>query len=90
MKKIVAFALALTLICAALPLLTFADTGVELPVVELDPDEPDILWGDATGDGNVNNTDIVRLKNYLANYDDDTGISSNGDKIYILGPEKTA
>ena len=32
-----------------------------------------ILWGDANGDGAVNNKDIVRLKNYLANYDDATG-----------------
>ena len=40
-----------------------------------------VLWGDANGDGEVNNKDIVRLKNYIANYDDDTGLST-----VTLGP----
>ncbi|MBP5288558.1 MAG: leucine-rich repeat protein [Clostridia bacterium] len=42
------------------------------------------LWGDANGDGVINNKDIVRLKNYLANYDDQTGISQNGNTVYTL------
>ena len=44
------------------------------------------IFGDANGDGEVNNKDIVRLKNYLANYDEDTGVSSNGTTVYTLGP----
>lgn len=36
----------------------------------------DFIWGDANGDGAVNNKDIVRLKNYFANLDDATGTSS--------------
>ena len=36
----------------------------------------DIIWDDANGDGAVNNKDIVRLKNYLANYNDVTGTSA--------------
>ena len=47
-----------------------------------------LVWGDANGDGKVSNLDIVRLKNYLANYDDETasspyelfpGADANGD-----------
>ncbi len=37
-------------------------------------DEP--LWGDANGDGAISSKDVVRLKNYLANYNDETGTSS--------------
>ena len=44
------------------------------------------LWGDATGDGKVDNKDVVRLKNYVANLDDETGISSNGTTVYTLAP----
>ena len=40
---------------------TFAYTGV--------------LWGDANGDGEISNKDVVRLKNYLANLDPETGVS---------------
>lgn len=35
-----------------------------------------IVYGDATGDGKVNSKDVTRLKKYLADYDDDTGIST--------------
>ena len=35
-----------------------------------------IMYGDANGDGDVSNKDIVRLKNYLANFDDETGVST--------------
>ena len=34
------------------------------------------LWGDANGDGEISNKDVVRLKNYLANYDEEMGVSS--------------
>lgn len=44
------------------------------------------VWGDANGDGKVSNIDIVRLKNYLANFDDETGISTNGTTVYELFP----
>ncbi len=36
----------------------------------------DILYGDATGDGIIDNKDLVRIKKYLAAYDYDTGIST--------------
>ena len=36
----------------------------------------DVLWGDANGDGVVNNKDIVRLKNYLADYDEESKTST--------------
>ena len=42
------------------------------------------VWGDANGDNKVDNKDIVRLKNYLANLDEDTGISSNGTTTYEI------
>ena len=42
------------------------------------------IWGDANGDGLINNKDIVRLKNYLANLDEKTGDSSNGTTVYTL------
>ena len=38
--------------------------------------ELEFLWGDANGDGVISNKDIVRLKNYLANYDEESGLSS--------------
>lgn len=44
------------------------------------------VWGDATGDGAINNKDIVRLKNYLANYDNVSHISRNGNTVYALAP----
>ena len=34
------------------------------------------VYGDATDDGNVNGFDIIRLKKYLANYNDETGTST--------------
>ncbi len=37
---------------------------------------PAILYGDATGDGIVDNKDLVRIKKYLAAYDYDTETSS--------------
>ena len=40
-----------------------------------------IVWGDANDDGVVNNKDIVRLKNYMANLNQETGVST-----YTLGP----
>ena len=45
-----------------------------------------ILWGDANGDGKISNSDVVRLKNYLANYDEETGVSTNGTATYELSP----
>ena len=38
--------------------------------------ENTFLWGDANGDGKVNSQDIIRLKNYLANYNYETGSST--------------
>ena len=35
-----------------------------------------VVYGDADGNGVVNGADVIRLKNYLANYDYDTGVSS--------------
>ena len=40
-----------------------------------------VLWGDANDDGKINSQDIIRLKNYLANYNYDTGTST-----YEVGP----
>ncbi len=57
---------------------------------KLSSGESDVLWGDANGDGVVSSKDIVRLKNYFANYNDSTGTSTveifpgadaNGDGI---------
>ena len=51
---------------------------------------PSFIWGDANGDGMVSSKDIVRLKNYFANYNDATGTSTvdifpgadaNGDSV---------
>ena len=39
-----------------------------------------VLWGDANGDGRITTADIIRLKNYLANLDYETGESP-----YVLG-----
>ena len=36
----------------------------------------DIMYGDVNGDGKVDGRDMIRLKKYLANYDDETGIST--------------
>ena len=36
----------------------------------------DFVYGDATGDGEVNGFDIIRLKKFLANYDEATGTST--------------
>ena len=36
----------------------------------------DIIYGDVNGDGKVDGRDMIRLKKYLANYDDETGIST--------------
>ena len=36
----------------------------------------DFVYGDATGDGEVNGFDIIRLKKFLANYDEATGAST--------------
>ncbi|MBP5288555.1 MAG: dockerin type I repeat-containing protein [Clostridia bacterium] len=44
----------------------------------------EVLYGDANGDGSVNNKDIVRLKNYLANYDAETG---NSNKEIFAGAD---
>ena len=49
------------------------DTGVSTEEVS--------AGADATGDGAVDNKDLVRLKKYLAAYDYDTGTSG-----VILGP----
>ena len=49
---------------------------------------PDIIWGDATGDGVVNGRDLVLLRQYLTKFDYDTesstvkvsaGCDANGD-----------
>ena len=45
-------------------------------VITITDAAPSILWGDANGDGVVSNKDIVRLKNYFANYDEETGLST--------------
>ena len=57
---------------------------VYVPSVSLTP--APAVWGDANGDGAVNNKDIVRLKNYLANLDEGTGVSQNGSTVYTLAP----
>ena len=36
----------------------------------------DFVRGDATGDGKINGLDIIRIKNYLANYNYETGTST--------------
>ncbi len=50
----------------------------------------DVIYGDANGDGTVDNKDLVRIKKYIAGFDFDTGVSSetvnggadaNGDGI---------
>ena len=41
-----------------------------------DDDNDDIFYGDANGDGFVDNKDLVRIKKYLAAYDYDTNTSS--------------
>ena len=41
----------------------------------------DVTWGDANNDGKITSADIIRLKNYLANYDYDAGTST-----YEVGP----
>ena len=50
------------------------------------PEQPpvgDILYGDANGDGSINNKDIARLQQYLANWDvvlgDEAAADANGD-----------
>ena len=35
-----------------------------------------IVWGDANGDGEVATKDVVLMRRYLANYDDETGTST--------------
>ncbi len=37
---------------------------------------PEIVYGDANGDGVVNGKDLILLRRYLANYDDKTGTST--------------
>ena len=53
-------------------------------------DAPEIMWGDANGDGVIDTRDITKLKKYLANYDYDTetstetvgpGADANGDGV---------
>lgn len=75
MKKTIALLVIISLMLA-----------ITIPLVALE----DVLWGDANGDGVVSNKDIVRLKKYLANYDEETGLSivdlfpgsdANGDGI---------
>lgn len=67
------------------------------PDVPVDPDVPEIFYGDVTGDDAINGQDVVRLLQYLANLDLATGISSvrigagadcNGDGI-INGKDAT-
>ena len=35
-----------------------------------------ISWGDANGDGEITTKDVTLIRRYLANYDDETGLSS--------------
>ena len=35
-----------------------------------------ILWGDANGDGEITTKDVVLLRRFLANFDDETGTST--------------
>ena len=47
-----------------------------LSIVSVEYIAENLLWGDANGDGAISNKDVVRLKNYLANYDEETGLST--------------
>lgn len=60
--------------------------SAQTKTVATDPLKPAFVWGDANGDGKITSADIIRLKNYLANFDYDAGMSSNGTKVYTLGP----
>ena len=35
-----------------------------------------VVWGDANADGYVTTKDVVLLRRYLANYDEETGVST--------------
>ena len=65
---------------------TFANPLFVTQVKEAPYEYVAFIWGDANGDGVVDNKDIVRLKNYVANYDEGTGISTNGTTTYTLAP----
>ena len=59
---------------------------VKLPLTARELTLTGLTWGDANGDGKVDNKDIVRLKNYFANHDDESGVSSDGTTVYELAP----
>ena len=56
--------------------LTIPNEDSTLVAILYDVDEPTRIYGDATGDGEVNSKDVVRLRKYLAEYDYETGIST--------------
>ena len=75
-SKLVALLLAVVMCGAMLP------AGTAISVTKE-------IWGDANGDGKINSSDIIRVKNYLAHYDYvrnvssysiASGTDSNGDK----------
>ena len=43
----------------------------------------DFIYGDVNGDGKINGRDLVKLRKYLANYNESTGEST-----IVLGPSK--
>ena len=55
---------------------------VEFTVSVLSDEEETIMYGDANGDNNINGADIMRLKNYIANFNYETGEST-----VVLGPQ---
>ena len=58
----------------------FAAEGLETQIRTAPYSNSTMTWGDANGDGAVDNKDIVRLKNFFARYDDETGFTAV--KIY--------
>ncbi|MBP5288728.1 MAG: leucine-rich repeat protein, partial [Clostridia bacterium] len=64
----------------------FSDPAMGVRFYAVKADGASFSIGDANGDEKIDNKDIVRLKNYLANYDEDSGISSNGTTTYVLSP----
>ena len=73
MKKTLALFLAAALLLLGLPLSALAEAGTALPLPA--ENAATALWGDVNGDGKVSSADIIRLKNYLANFDYSTGTS---------------
>ena len=55
---------------------TFTNAAFTEQTKDVEEEYQAILWGDANGDGVISNKDVVRLKNYLANFDDEIGEST--------------